>query len=451
MTRFLRSALPMTLLLALAASAFAQREVVRVRSTGPGGAPRVAVVLPQHPHPATSSAADQILRLEPPRGEVVVIEFSPTGEGPLPSPIDWSTVGVAPTDWALVFHPVAIDQDGTDKRTPPSLATTHEVLARAVTASALLATFPDGELSLDVGPAGDERLVGATVGELHVTFAAPVPLSRRFRWTRLMTFELLSALESAPPREALAMAMPGSGEALALYDCEGVGGAGPRQLERIVNEVPFGMTVTPVSPEDIREGVLPLFRGVLFPGGGGRSIALALGPEGQEEVRRFVDAGGGYVGICAGAYLATCRIDEYLKMVGAFHGQPWRKGGGMVQVELTPEGRAIFGDEFAAFETRYNNGPILVHEEGLAPEGDFPAINVLAHFRSATNRPDGTESVEMIDQAAIVTSDYGQGRVLLISPHPETHERLFPMVARGIQWAVGRESNGNDQGQAERP
>ncbi|MBX3727668.1 MAG: hypothetical protein KF858_00655 [Candidatus Sumerlaeia bacterium] len=434
------SAVLSLLLLALTAPAFAQHQVVRVRSAGPGGAPRVAVVLPHHAQAATSSAADQILRLAPARGEVVVIELSPADGAFHRTPLDWTALEIEPTDWAVVFHPVAIDQDGTDKRTPPMLATTHEVLARAVTASALLATFPDGELSLEVEPVGDDRLFGATVGELHVTFAAQVPQSRRFRWARLMTFELLSALESAPPREALAAAMPGSSDALALYDCEGVGGAGPRQLERIVNEVPFGMTVTPVSPEDIREGVLPLFRGVLFPGGGGRSIALALGPEGQEEVRRFVDAGGGYVGICAGAYLATCRIDEYLKMVGAFHGQPWRKGGGMVQVELTPEGRAIFGEEFAAFETRYNNGPVLVHEEGLAPEGDFPAINVLAHFRSATSRPDGTESVEMIDQAAVVASEYGEGRVLLISPHPETHERLFPMVARGIQWSVGDES-----------
>jgi hypothetical protein len=42
----------------------------------------------------------------------------------------------------------------------------------------------------------------------------------------------------------------------------------------------------------------------MFTGGSGSAEAGGLGEKGREEVRTFVREGGGYVGICAGAYLA---------------------------------------------------------------------------------------------------------------------------------------------------
>src|SRR5690606_25519540 len=108
-----------------------------------------------------------------------------------------------------------------------------------------------------------------------------------------------------------------------------------------------------------------------------------------------------------------------------------------VDVELTPEGAAIFGDEYREFSTRYNNGPIFGHEEGLEPVGEFAEMTVLANFKTATINPKtDKESVEMIGSAAILSSEYGEGRILLISPHPETHQELYPLVGRGMLWSV---------------
>ena len=45
------------------------------------------------------------------------------------------------------------------------------------------------------------------------------------------------------------------------------------------------------------------FAAIVIPGGSSGQQAKALGEAGRAVIRRFVAAGGGYVGICAGAYL----------------------------------------------------------------------------------------------------------------------------------------------------
>ena len=43
----------------------------------------------------------------------------------------------------------------------------------------------------------------------------------------------------------------------------------------------------------------------------------------------------------------------------------------------------------------------------------------------------------MVNTPAIITGAFGKGRVLSISPHPESSKALRSMVARGIQWVSG--------------
>lgn len=44
---------------------------------------------------------------------------------------------------------------------------------------------------------------------------------------------------------------------------------------------------------------------MMFPGGGGTTQAKSLQQAGCAQVERFVARGGGYVGTCAGAFLAA--------------------------------------------------------------------------------------------------------------------------------------------------
>lgn len=72
-----------------------------------------------------------------------------------------------------------------------------------------------------------------------------------------------------------------------------------------------------VSAEDIRAHVLDECDLIIFPGGAAGAMARSLGEEGRAAVCEFVSGGGGYLGICGGAFLATANYDWSLGLVNA--------------------------------------------------------------------------------------------------------------------------------------
>ena len=74
-----------------------------------------------------------------------------------------------------------------------------------------------------------------------------------------------------------------------------------------------------VDTAKIRRGELRTFDVVVFPGGSSALQAQVLGKSGRDAVRAFIAAGGGFVGFCAGAFLALShyRPERSLKMVSA--------------------------------------------------------------------------------------------------------------------------------------
>lgn len=418
---------------ALLASVPAQAVEIRHRAVveGPEPGPSVAVLVPGTAYTATHSIARQLSAFEIPRGTMTIIEF--VGDTITMEQAAEAVASAEPL-FTLVFTNDAESANSRDRLLAPAASASQPPVALGWISAAVSDSFADGLPEIEVEEAD-------AAGLLWVRYSASdVPESRRWRWTRNIVFKALSAGSMAPPRAQLVSVLHPGGPAFALYDAEGVGGGGPNMLQRILRDSGIGMAATPVCGEDVRDGALALgFEGALFPGGSGRGIANGLREEGQELVRQFVQAGGGYVGICAGSYLASCRIDGYLRMAGAYHGQPWAKGSGEVEVELTPEGIAILGEEFARFSTRYNNGPIFRHEDGLVPEGDFAPLVPLGNFLTAGVRR-GEPSEEMIGEAAILVTTFGEGRLMLISPHPESHAELNPLMRRALEWSVRRDA-----------
>ena len=101
---------------------------------------------------------------------------------------------------------------------------------------------------------------------------------------------------------------------------------------------------------------------VCFMGGSGSGIARTIGEEGIATVRRFVEDGGAYIGVCAGAYLATAGYDWSLHILNArtLHtGNQWRRGRGEVIIELTDHGRLVLGLEDQRVPVSYVNGPMI--------------------------------------------------------------------------------------------
>jgi glutamine amidotransferase-like uncharacterized protein len=193
------------------------------------------------------------------------------------------------------------------------------------------------------------------------------------------------------------------------------------------------MQVVHVGPEEIAAGALARFDLAVFPGGSASREAAAIGKKGREQVRRFVEGGGGCVGICAGAYLCTSGFDWSLKILNAKTVSPlWRRGAGTVQMELTPEGRRILGDRAGRLDIHYASGPIITR----AAQSSLSEYQVLALFRSELAK-NGTPAGIMVDSPAIVVGRYGKGRVMSISPHPEQTPELEDLFLRAAQWAAG--------------
>lgn len=71
----------------------------------------------------------------------------------------------------------------------------------------------------------------------------------------------------------------------------------------------LGVRYVRVNDRDIKTGILTPPGVLIIPGGYTSQYVSNLGPEGFENVRKLVGDGGGYIGICAGAYIAAPRVE----------------------------------------------------------------------------------------------------------------------------------------------
>lgn len=221
---------------------------------------------------------------------------------------------------------------------------------------------------------------------------------------------------------------------VALFDDFGSFGKGVPRCTELLGQVK-GVTLTTVKPALIREGGLKDFDVVIFTGGSGSKQAATLGLVGREQVRRFIEAGGGYVGICAGNYLACEGFSWGVKVLDAkTKSSKWARGVGDLKIEFTPKGREILGMPEGLLDIRYANGPIF-NPAGDDAIGDFEP---LAYFRTELAE-NGAPAGAQINSPAMVIGQYGQGRVLCSSPHPEQQPGMESLIVKAVQWVGGRE------------
>lgn len=213
---------------------------------------------------------------------------------------------------------------------------------------------------------------------------------------------------------------------VAVYDDKGATGKGIPCVTDIVAKT-ADIKLVRLKGADIAAGGLKGYDLVMFTGGSGSAEAGGLGEKGRDEVRTFVREGGGYVGICAGAYLACTGFEWGVGVLNARTVSPkWRRGQGEVKIE----GEA-FGEKLAERGVRYANGPILKPDA----RPDLPAYETLISFRSELAENDTPVGV-MVNAPAMVRTTYGLGRVFVSSPHPEQTAGLEPLVEKAIRWSA---------------
>ena len=370
----------------------------------------------------------------------------------------WKFISAQKPDWVIDLHEgydfhqinsksvgssiIDAKGDAANAAVPKMLAAVNATIADPKKKLVRLRYPVDGSLAR----AAHERLRAAAM--ILETTTKSQPLSLRARQHRLMVHALLTHLQMVNGKaHVLLPAKPAKPEALrvAVYDAGGVGGSGPRNLDRILRGMPAA-TARRVGAEDIREGALAQFDVVIFPGGSGSKQAAALDTKGRAGVQAFVKKGGGYLGICAGSYLAAANYSwslgisnhktfcETIELPKIGRKSMWYRGpSATVKMELTEAGRAILGAKSGVFEVRYQNGPIM-SPMGVKGLGTF---RTLANFRSEVARYEPQKGT-MVNTPAIIAGEFGKGRVLSISPHPESSTALHTLVANGIRWAGRR-------------
>jgi glutamine amidotransferase-like uncharacterized protein len=207
-------------------------------------------------------------------------------------------------------------------------------------------------------------------------------------------------------------------------------GAGPS-----VNDLLFvltksaGVSVTHLNAEDIRSGKLQSLDLLMLPGGSGGGQGRCLGEDGRDAIRKFVDAGGGFVGICAGAYVASSDYTWSLNILDArvIDREHWNRGSGTVGISMTDAGRELLGAKNQKLSIHYAQGPLLA--PGNRPDiGDYEA---LATFESEIAKNGAPEGV-MKGTTAIARGKFGNGQVICFSPHPEMTNGLEQLVRLAI-------------------
>jgi len=166
-----------------------------------------------------------------------------------------------------------------------------------------------------------------------------------------------------------------------------------------------------IDEKEVENTDLSQYDMLLFPGGGGFDLTEA----GAEALRQYVRDGGGYVGVCAGCYAAG----KYGLIEREYY--PFRERG-RVEVSLKEHPVTEGFHPSRKLDLPHANGPLI-------EAGDVSEVPVMYNV----GKP---------PFACIVAKEYGEGRVVVFSAHPEGNNEARPLIRNAILWTA--KVTGND-------
>lgn len=180
------------------------------------------------------------------------------------------------------------------------------------------------------------------------------------------------------------------------------------------------LTWEEVSAWDINNNDLhPIYQGLFMPGGWAYNYKKSIHDSGDQNIRDFINAGGAYIGMSAGAYYACDNVrwegKDYPYFLNLFHGDcigpieeiaPWPEY--VMTTMIINQAHEANAYEPATEDMLYYGEPYFVPYTGQEMQ-TFASWNVPSN-PSLDNTP------------GIIGFNYGLGRVLLVGPHPEIEE-----------------------------
>ena len=222
---------------------------------------------------------------------------------------------------------------------------------------------------------------------------------------------------------------------VAVFDGTGVGASAEKLIEALQSSEDRRVEVCRITADEIRQGELSGVDVLVHPGGSGSKQGAALEEEGRKAVRTFVNDGGGYLGVCAGAYLATNDYSWSLNLIDAkvVDRRHWARGKGMVKLRLSPEASEFFDHDGDELDIHYGQGPLLARREWDDPVvPDYESLAIYSTEIAKNGAPRGV----MAGTSAAVRCEFGKGRVFCFSPHPELTEGQHHLIPLAVDWLV---------------
>jgi len=168
---------------------------------------------------------------------------------------------------------------------------------------------------------------------------------------------------------------------------------------------------------------------LIIPGRSAQKISQALGKSGCRNIEHFVSSGGGYIGISAGATLPALGENDvfsHIQLVNTKfpenNSKIWFRG--MVECLALTKG----GTKPVPFLIDFENGPVFTKAENPY----LPSYVSLAAFKKKDAKG------KTMQGDAIIATQFGMGRVLLFSPHPERTPGLENLLGQAIRWCAGK-------------
>lgn len=192
-----------------------------------------------------------------------------------------------------------------------------------------------------------------------------------------------------------------------------------------------------VTKNDLIKNRLEGYKAILF--GAGHSIQV--GPVADRNVKAFVQSGGGFLGICAGEHygvdLGLLPVDlHYFRGAGEYdirviRKHPVTRGYGCVKQKVIKHKKwsPVKYSSHGRIHVRRANGGFLIKKR--------PTDCILCVYD------------DLAEFGAIAAGDYGKGRVVLSSPHPElsylykpNHPNYgkdgFRLFENAVKWISGK-------------
>jgi len=227
---------------------------------------------------------------------------------------------------------------------------------------------------------------------------------------------------------------------VAVFKDSGVGRSSDNLIDTLKSAADGKFEVTRLAAEEIRGGKLVNVDVLVHPGGSGSKQGKALGEEGRQAVRKYVSEGGGLLGVCGGAYLATNDYSWSLNLIDAkvVDRRHWARGSGTVTLQLSPNGSEFFQHDGNEMAIHYAQGSLLARREWDDPE--VPDYESLAIFATEIEK-NGAPAGVMAGTSAAVRCEYGKGRVFCFSPHPELTDGRHQLIPLVVTWLAARKQS----------